>query len=525
MTRYLAIIGFLVVLAVPLAARSWMGLAAAPAPSAGVETIVVVTPDNVDIRNEFARAFSAWHLKTYGTAVQIDYRSVGGTNDIRRLLDAFYRAHWDKNGKLPPESEIHPEIDVVFGGGDFMFDQQLKPDPISGRPGDIKPIPIDPAFLHEVFPEPTLAGVKLYDTSVDGRGNPTVYWIGACLSSFGIVFNADLCQHIGVPVPRTWSDLADPRFADLLALADPTHSGSAAAAYMMVLQRAMADSESEYLSAHPDLAQSPPGQWSGDAGYNAAIAAGWKIGMGRLVLIAANARYFTDSGTVVPTDVGNGEAAAGIAIDFFGRVESQTVGPDRAMYVGPIAATAITPDSVAILYGVQGRRLELSMHFIEFLLSKPGQLLWDLKAGEPDGPVDRALRRSPIRRDLYGDQTGWADPVNPFEQAGGFNTRAAWSAMQGDTVPFWGAAWIDSRDDLIAAYDRILAVDDVGRRSELLGRLADLPITLADFQDYTRSKAKQKTNVDLWLAGQRIHWAERFAAHYREVGDEAGGKS
>jgi ABC-type Fe3+ transport system substrate-binding protein len=518
MTRYLAIIGFSVVLSVPLAARWWLGVSAAPATVSGVESLVIVTPNNGDIRDEFGRAFSAWHLKTYGTAVQIDYRSVGGTNDIRRMIDKFYSAYRDKSGQLPPESDIHPEIDVIFGGGDFMFDQQLKP------AGDLKPIPIDPGLLHEVFPSATLAGVRLYDTSVDGQGKATVYWIGGCLSSFGIVYNPDVCRHIGAPMPRTWNDLTDPHFAGLLALADPTHSGSSSAAYMMVLQRAMADGEAEYLLEHPDVAKEPPATWTGDAGYNEAIAAGWKVGMGRLLLIAANARYFTDSGTMVPTDVGNGEAAGGIAIDFFGRVESQTVGPERAVYVSPRAATAITPDSVAIPYGVTGRHLELSMHFIEFLLSKQGQLLWDLKAGEPGGPVVRALRRSPIRRDVYADQSGWADPINPFELAGGFNTRAAWSAMQGDTIPIWGAAWIDSRDDLLWAYRRILAMDDSARRTELILQLADLPITLGDLQDYTKArKATKPADLDIWLAQQRIAWAAKFAAHYRKVGELAGG--
>ena len=55
--------------------------------------------------------------------------------------------------------------------------------------------------------------------------------------------------------------------------------------------------------------------------------------MGELLLIAANGRYFTDSAPQVPNDVGNGDAAAGIAIDFYGRVY-QEVGragavPDR----------------------------------------------------------------------------------------------------------------------------------------------------------------------------------------------------
>ena len=47
-------------------------------------------------------------------------------------------------------------------------------------------------------------------------------WYGGVLSSFGICFNRDVCRLIGVIQPRTWSDLADPRYANWLVFADPT---------------------------------------------------------------------------------------------------------------------------------------------------------------------------------------------------------------------------------------------------------------------------------------------------------------
>ena len=80
-----------------------------------------------------------------------------------------------------------------------------------------------------------------------------------------------------------------------------------------------------------------------------------------------------------------------------------------------------------ILAGVKGEALEVSKHFVEFLLSKEGQLLWAKKPGTPGGPVERALRRPPIRQDVYGDQTDWADHTNPFAEAGGFNQRPEWT--------------------------------------------------------------------------------------------------
>src|SRR5208282_3296570 len=99
--------------------------------------------------------------------------------------------------------------------------------------------------------------------------------------------------------PRTWSDLADPRLFASLSLADPTHSGSAGVAYMIVIQRAMADAETEFLS-RPANTGKPLSQLKSSPQYQAALDEGWKRGMRELVLIAANARYFSDSGAQPP---------------------------------------------------------------------------------------------------------------------------------------------------------------------------------------------------------------------------------
>ena len=199
--------------------------------------------------------------------------------------------------------------------------------------------------------------------------------------------------------------------------------------------------------------------------------------MSELLKIAANARYFTDSSTIVPMDVSRGDSAAGIAIDFYARVTEESAGSDRMRYFAPMGATAITPDPVAILAGATGRKLELAEHFVEFLLSPEGQRLWILKPGTPGGPIDRSLRRPPIRHDVYdGDRTGWADDADPFDQtAKAFNQRGDWMALFGDTRPIWVAAWIDSRD----ALERCLCENSEfrirPRRKALIDELADFP--------------------------------------------------
>jgi ABC-type glycerol-3-phosphate transport system substrate-binding protein len=248
--------------------------------------------------------------------------------------------------------------------------------------------------------------------------------------------------------------------------------------------------------------------------------------MQQLVLIAANARYFTDSGAQPPNDVSEGDAAAGVAIDFYGRITEETVGPDREIFLAPRAATAIAPDPIAILYGTHGQQLELANHFIEFLLSPEGQRLWILKVGLPGGPREFALRRSPIRRSVYADRTGWADDLNYFDTAGGFNQRGEWMGTFSELPQIWAAAWIDVRDDLRDAYSRILAVSDENRRGELLAELSDIPITRADvtkeIADLKRITADHSQDPDIFKATRRLFWSRSFAEHYRQVAQKAG---
>jgi ABC-type Fe3+ transport system substrate-binding protein len=518
MRRFGYILLFFLVLGIPLLAHALRRGTAGAQYSGAAARLVIITPHMREIRDEFRWAFADWHQKKFGYPVEVQYLTPGGSTDIRRQLDTIYRAIRDtNNGKLPPEDQVNTGIDMVWGGGDFEFNSKLKP------LGILRPINLDPKFLKQVFPSPALAGVKLYDQDKDATGHPLPpQWIGVCLSSFGIIYNPDLYRALDLPAPKTWTDLSDPNLFSMLSLADPSHSASAAVAYMMVIQRGMADAETRFFH---DNAAVPPAKLKTTPQYSQAIDAGWKDGMRHLLLIAANARYFSDSSAQPPDDVARGDAAAGIAIDFYGRVTEQTVGANRETFVAPAAATAITPDPIAILYGTHGKQLELSEHFIEFLLSPEGQRLWELKVGQPGGPRASALRRSPIRQDVYADRTGWADDVNYFSLASGFNQRGQWMDTFGELPQIWAAAWIDDRDDLHAATAQILAIRDEQKRAALLAELSDIPITradvLAEIAEGKRVAADASRDPDVWRAEKRLQWSRLFAEHYRQVAERA----
>jgi iron(III) transport system substrate-binding protein len=467
----------------------------------------IITPHNQDIRRVFEPAFSDWHRARYGRGVAITYLSPGGTNDIVRYLRDLYGTYRDGQGKLLPEEQVNSGIELVWGGGDYTFERDFKP--------LLKPLQLPPELIAAAFPRRDLAGVALLDP--DSAAGAAPKWVGVVLSSFGLIYAPDFYASLGLPAPQSWSDLARPELRGLLALADPTRSGSAAVVYMMVLQRAMESAELDWLGEEagggteirPEQEQLPS--------YQTALARGWKQGMRTLLLMAANARYFGDSASRPCVDVGDAEAAAGIAIDFYARVFQEQIGKRRITYHAPQDATAITPDPIGVLYGTRGEREQLANRFVEFVLSPEAQRLWNLEAGRSPY-VTRSLRRMPVRRDVYADRTGWADDENPFEIAQGFNLRQRWMRQLGRLVPIWAAAWIDGKPDLDRAYAALLAVPDPRRREELRQRLADLPIELAELNaPRPPPSGGAPEDARLRAARERMEWSARFRTHYLRV--------
>ena len=197
-------------------------------------------------------------------------------------------------------------IDVAWGGGDYLFNVQLKGE------GFLSPMSLPADEMKAIYPQAKLSGLPLYDTATPPQ------WFGVCLAGFGVTYNKDVYRYLDLPDPATWYDLANPKLRNWIVMADPTQSASAKTAYMVIVERAMADAE----------AQLPNDKAKADN-------IGWQRGMGQLRQIAANARLFVDSGSAQPGVVATGDAAASMVIDFFARATIANVGADRMAYVQP----------------------------------------------------------------------------------------------------------------------------------------------------------------------------------------------
>jgi ABC-type Fe3+ transport system substrate-binding protein len=264
--------------------------------------------------------------------------------------------------------------------------------------------------------------------------DPEQYWIGTALSSFGIVFNRELMEDAGFKKdPTTFADLTNPNLAGLVALADPRQSGSFTTTIDMILssyvwRAAAVGGWSEMLAERGGLDKA---RASGNA---EAIDEAWRQGWRTLREMTANARYFASSSTKPPLDVSQGEAAAGLAIDFYGKSQAQAIlrpgqlpADSRVGYVDPLGESNYDADPVTILVG--GPNAALAQDFVRFCLTKEAQAIWQFPPGSvntpkapdgrPMGPERHALRRLPVRRDMYEPPyfEHFIDQVRPFERA------------------------------------------------------------------------------------------------------------
>jgi ABC-type Fe3+ transport system substrate-binding protein len=435
-TRIVIFIALAAILGVPLALRP----ASDRAFDSSTPRLIVVTPHVQQIRYEFGLAFARWHARQYGVTATIDWRTPGGTSEIIKQLEAQYASAL-KAGRYTTserhdgaiEFEMQPGTigyDVMLGGGSYDH-TRLKRGvafhlPRAKQPGrDVRvPMSVPAGFSQEQldgwFGSPARVGSQpLYDRDQ--------YWIGTALSSFGIVYNRDVLKRLGLPEPTSFTELADPRYAGYVALADPRQSGSVNTTFESIMN-----------------------------------AYGWEEGWRILRSMSANTRYFTNAAPKPPQDVSSGDAAVGLAIDFYGRGQAQAVGENRVGYVDPKGTVYIDADPVSVLRGAP--HPELAKRFIAFCLSEEAQAIWQYPpvgantradgASEANwGPQRYALRRMPIRRSMYTPQRieHFTDKVNPFEIASDTASRG-WRAA---IAPMMGCFAIDIADEQRAAWAAI----------------------------------------------------------------------
>lgn len=530
--QILIVLALVITLVVPFALRP-----SQPPRDDSDETLTIITPHNEAIRHEFTTGFRQWYRERTGRSVFIDWRVIGGTSDIARFLDSEYvsafKNHWTNELKRPWSIEVfggfaNPRlaedapaaakqareaflnsnvscgIDLFFGGGPYDFIAQAN----AGRIVPNRMLETHPElFTDDIIPR-VFAGEEYWDRQ--GR------WMGNVLSTYGILYNRDALQRLGITrAPTEWSDLTDARYLGEVALADPTKSGSITKAFENLIQQQMQRRLAALRAAAVNQGGSSPEK-------NAAIEAqavreGWTAGLRLLQLIGANSRYFTDSSQKPPIDVSQGDCAAGICIDFYGRsqveVSQQRGGGEcRLAFVSPRGGAVSSVDPIALLRGAPHR--EVAEAFIEYVFTMEGQKLWNFRPGTPDGPVRYALRRLPVRRDFY-EHPEWkgfrSDPeADPFADAENLVYQPGWTGGVFREMAFIIRVMsLDTHKELVRAWRAINAAPE-SRRAKALARLQDLEAVT-----YERTKAEIKQALTSKNKVDEITLARNLGNYFR----------
>jgi ABC-type Fe3+ transport system substrate-binding protein len=538
MVRNVALLVLLaIVLALPFALRP----AAESGHGRADDAVVIISPHNEAIRHEFEAAFRRAHRERTGREVRLDWRLIGGTSEIARYLEGEYIAsfqnHWTRvlgrpwsgavqaafaDGRLGAgaseeakaareaflASEVGSGIDVFFGGGAFDFISQA-------RAGRLVPIYAEGEARPDWMSEDVVPVSHAGDEFRDPRGR----WVGAVLSSFGIVYNRDSLARLGLPEPRAWADLTDPRYLGQVALADPTKSGSMNKAFENVLQ--------ERIHAVVMRRIATARFWSEEAraaAEKAAVAEGWTEGLRLLQGISANARYFTDSAQKVPVDVAAGNCAAGMCIDFYGRQQVEALarraGSERVAYLSPPGGTVFSVDPIGLLRGAPNPGPARA--FIEFVMSPEGQRLWNQRPGTPGGPERFALRRLPVRKDAYtapGVGELRSDPEeNPYALENPLVYRPEWTGgLFGELRFIMRVMCLDSHPELVAAWREVVAA---GRPPEAMAAFSDMSaVDYAAASGRIKQALRAKDRVEELRLAREL--GESFRAQYRRAAELA----
>jgi len=503
---------------------------AAAAPVSGAsDTLIILTPHAESIKHEFERAFQKYYFKKYQRSIVIDWRSPGGTADIVRYIndryEAAFRRYCEKNDlpwnaevaagfrnyRIKPDisgksgaaakaravflqSDVSIDIDIFFGGGTYDHGNQAR----KGYAVDANMQKLHPEWFDKAVMPQRWSGESIYD--------PNGGYYGVCLATFGICYNPDRQKTIGAP-PRRWHDLTRKEYFNNLAIADPTKSGSINKCFEVMIQQCMAEAVKSRRS----------------------VADGWHDGFKLIRRLTGNARSISESAGRVTREVASGNAAAGMAIDFYALSEAQfaefqTGGKARRIeYVPPEGGSSVSADPVQLLRGAPNK--QQAQDFIEFLLSEAGQQLWQYRAGTKGGPEKYTLRRPPVRRDLYAAEHKpfMADAnYNPYNATGDFEYQGAWTGRYFNLIRVLiRTTMLDAADELQTAWK---AICDAGGEKAVPEAVAEFDRAVVPYEEAAKAAAGlsvSSSNSMNDVIKLRRSWTMQAIKHYRRAAELA----
>src|SRR3989442_2403180 len=266
--------------------------------------LALITPVSKFIHDAALKAFADYAKEKWNVPVKVSAIPAGTPVAYGRIVE------W--KGK--------PEVDIFWGGESALFEKLAEQKLLQKVEISREVWEAIPASIGKPRPIP------LKDK--DG------FWVGTALEPYGLVYHPKKFQRLGIPEPREWDDLLNPKLKGEVAQCAPTRSSSSNATYEVILSMYGEDKGWEWLRK-----------------------------------LAANTGHFTARSRDVPTVVAKGEYSAGFAVPSYMAFEEKLAGFELK-FVAPKNAF-VTPEPMAILAGA--RNPKAARAFIEFLLTERGQ--------------------------------------------------------------------------------------------------------------------------------------------------------
>ncbi|HSE95254.1 MAG TPA: extracellular solute-binding protein, partial [Methylomirabilota bacterium] len=177
----------------------------APAQAPPIESeLALITPVSKFIHDAALKAFADYAKERWNITVKVSAIPAGTPVAYGRIVE------W--KGK--------PEVDIFWGGESALFEKLAEQkllqkveiskeawDSIPARIGTPKPIPLK---------------------------DKDAFWVGTALEPYGLVYHPKKIQRLGIPEPKEWEDLLNPKLRGEVAQCAPTRSSSSNATYEVI---------------------------------------------------------------------------------------------------------------------------------------------------------------------------------------------------------------------------------------------------------------------------------------------------
>src|SRR3970282_269720 len=184
----------------------------------------LITPVSKFIHDAALKAFADFAKEKWNVTVKVSAIPAGTPVAYGRITE------W--KGK--------PDVDIFWGGESALFEKLAEQkllqkveiskeawDSIPAAIGKHKPIPLK---------------------DKDG------FWVGTALEPYGLVYHPVKIKRLGIPEPKEWEDLLNPKLRGEVAQCAPTRSSSSNATYEVMLSMHGEDKGGEWLKRLPATA-------------------------------------------------------------------------------------------------------------------------------------------------------------------------------------------------------------------------------------------------------------------------------